>query len=389
MKILLTIHHELNPNAGAPGATWQLGQEYQKLGHEVQYYTFDNLPQGLPGLAKAVIFPEFVARHIFALSNKQAVDVVDASTGDAWLWAKMLQNVGKKRPSLITRSHGLEHGVHLDQLEESKRGNLRLSWKYPLYHGGFRLWEVAMSLRCADLVLLLNRRDAQYAVEQLGVKPERTRIVANGIPEAFLNLAFEPMPDVENATIGIAQVGNYIPRKGIHYSTPALNTILDRYSQVKVSFLGTGRSQAEVLADFDPKVRDRIQVVPRYSQEMLPTLLKGHQIKLFPSLFEGFSLALTEAMACGLAPITTATPGSMEIVRDGHNGIVIPLRDHQAIEQALERLISDRPFLERLRHNAYTTAQRYSWARIAHDNLSFYEQALTTTIQETQNAKTS
>lgn len=32
MKILLTIHHHLDPNSGAPGVTWKLGQEYQKLG---------------------------------------------------------------------------------------------------------------------------------------------------------------------------------------------------------------------------------------------------------------------------------------------------------------------------------------------------------------------
>src|SRR5919202_5146908 len=211
MKILLTIHHNLNHNAGAPGVTWQLGQEYQKLGHEVQYYTFDNLPHRLSGLAKSVIFPEFVARHIWTLSRKQAVDVVDASTGDAWVWAKMLQNSTKNRPSLITRSHGLEHISHLEYLEEAKRGNLHLSWKYPLYHGGFRLWEVATSLRCADLALLLNRRDLEYAVEKLRVKRERIRLVANGIPEKFLNLPFEPTPQARDSTISIAQVGSYIP----------------------------------------------------------------------------------------------------------------------------------------------------------------------------------
>jgi len=89
MKILLTIHHNLDPNAGAPGATWKLAQEYQKLGHEVQYYTFDNLPDKLSGLVESIMFPGFVASHISALVNKQAVDVVDASTGDAWIWAKM------------------------------------------------------------------------------------------------------------------------------------------------------------------------------------------------------------------------------------------------------------------------------------------------------------
>ncbi|MEG4861693.1 glycosyltransferase family 4 protein, partial [Microcoleus sp. K1-B6] len=156
----------------------------------------------------------------------------------------------------------------------------------------------------------------------------------------------------------------------------ALNAILARYPQVKVSFLGTGCSEAEVHADFEPAVRDRIRVIPRYSQDTLPDLLRGHHIKLFPTLSEGFSLALTETMACGLAPVTTTTPGPMEIVRDGHNGILVPARDSQAIEQALERLVTDRPYLEQLRRNAYATAQHYSWERIARHNLAFYEEAL-------------
>ena len=60
MKILLTIHHHLDPNSGAPGVTWKLGQEYQKLGHEVEYYSFDKLPH-LPGMVESMMFPEFLA----------------------------------------------------------------------------------------------------------------------------------------------------------------------------------------------------------------------------------------------------------------------------------------------------------------------------------------
>lgn len=376
MKILLTIHHELDPNAGAPGATWKLGQEYQKLGHEVQYYTFDDLPDKLSGLVESIMFPGFVASQISALVKKQAVDVIDASTGDAWIWAKMRRSSRENSPLLVTRSHGLEHTMHLENLEEARRGKLYLSWKYPLYHGGFRLWEVATSMRYADLVVLLNHRDADYAVEKLGISSERTRIIANGIPEGFLNLPFEPLPEAEDSAIYITQVGNYIARKGIEYGAAALNAILARYPQVKVSFLGTGCSEAEVHADFDPAVRDRIRVIPRFSHEALPDLLRGHHIKLFPTLSEGFSLALTETMACGLAPVTTTTPGPMEIVQNGYNGILVPARDSQAIEQALERLVTDRPYLEQLRRNAYATAQHYSWERIAHNNLAFYEEAL-------------
>lgn len=224
--------------------------------------------------------------------------------------------------------------------------------------------------------MLLNHPDAEYVVEKLGVNSEQTRIIANGIPEEFLNLPFEPVPKAEDSAICIAQVGNYIARKGIEYGAVALNAILARYPQVKVSFLGTGCSEAEVHADFEAAVRDRIRVIPRYSHEALPDLLCGHHIKLFPTLSDGFGLALIECMACGLAPVTTTTPGPMEIVSDGHNGILVPPRDSHAIEQALERLILDRPYLDRLRPNAYATAQNYCWEPIASDNLAFYEEAL-------------
>ncbi|MDJ0702675.1 MAG: glycosyltransferase family 4 protein [Leptolyngbyaceae cyanobacterium MO_188.B28] len=359
---------------------WNLGQEYQKLGHQVQYYSFDDLPKWLPGLAKTVLFPEFVAHHIWSLSNKHAVDVVDASTGDTWAWARILQRFGERRPVLVARDHGLRHIEHLEFLEDVKCGNRSLSWKYPLYRGSFKLWEEANSLRTADLVLLLSHRAADYAVDSLGVRSEQMRMIANGIPEAFLNLPFEPTPIADDETIRIAQVSTYIPRKGVRYGSPALNRILVRYPQAQVSFLGTECRECPdpnaIYADFDPGVRDRVTVIPRYKHETLPTLLKGHQIKILPSTSEGFGMALVEAMACGLAPVTTATPGPMTIVRDGQDAIVVPPRDSEAIEKAVERLICDRAYLDQLRHNAYATAQKYSWTRIAHNTLAFYEDAL-------------
>ena len=373
MRILLTLHHHLNSHAGAPGATWQLGQAYKQLGHDVEYYTFDRLPAQLPGQLESIAFPPLLARHISQLVRQQTVDIVDASTGDAWVWAKFWHQ-SDKRPLLVTRSHGLEHSAHLERLEEARRGTLKLSWKYPLYHGGLRLWEVATSMQRADVVLLLNQRDRTYAIEQMGISPHRAHVVHNGIPTSFLNRPFTPLLPTE--PIRIAQIGSYISRKGIHYGNPALNTILQSHPNVQVSFFGTGCPAEQVLQDFDADIRDRVQVVPNFNHDTLPELLSTHHIKLFPTLSEGFSLALTEAMACGLAPVTTATPGPLEIARDGYNAVIVPPRDTSAIAQALEALITDIPHLEQLRHNAYTTAQTYSWERIAQDNLAIYAAAL-------------
>jgi glycosyltransferase involved in cell wall biosynthesis len=371
MKILLTIHHRLDINSGAPGTVLKLGQIYQQQGHEVYYLSHDNLPKGLSGK----LFPFFAAISIHQLNKKYQFDVIDASTGDAWIWGTFIRRFAANKPLLVTRSHGLEHSVHLSEVEESKRGNLHLSWKYPFYHGGFLLWEVANSLRCADLVFLLNKQDLQYANEVLGVPIERLYITPNGIPDEFLNLPFESLP-TSDSLIKIACIGSYINRKGIQYSVPALNRILDRNPNVSVSFLGTICPEEIVYNDFKPSVRSQVHVLPNFLHSTLPNLLKGFSIKLFTPICEGFGKALIEAMSCGLAPVTTKAEGPLDIVRDGYDALLVPLRDSIAIEEALERLINNRSYLEEIRCNAYTTAQKYSWTNAANQRLSLYSNNL-------------
>ncbi len=374
MKILLAIHHPLDPNLGAPGVTWRLGQEYIKLGHEVKFFSFDDLPKSLPDLAKGVLFPEFLASKISTLVKQEGIDVIDASTGDSWVWAKWIKPLFKKTPLLVTRSHGLEHTVHFQLLKDVDLGKAKLSWKYPIYHGGFHLWEVATSMRLADLVLCLNQHDLQYSIKNLDISPECIRVVNNGISDALLGLPMEILP--EDSKIKIAHIGSYIPRKGIEYSVPALNRILQKFPDIEVSFLGTMVPPETVLKDFEPLLHDRIHIISRYQNNDLPSLLAGHSIHLFPSLSEGGPLAVVEAMACGLAPIVSDIPGPTEVVKHGFDALVIPPRDVLAIEEAIIKLVGDRAYLEKLRTNAHKTAQFYSSAHIAKQNLDLYSQNL-------------
>jgi glycosyltransferase involved in cell wall biosynthesis len=351
-----------------------LGEEYKKAGHQVNYFSFDNLPLKLPEIIKAIIFPYGVV--LYLLVKKQSFDVIDASTGDTWLWSILKPLRFRSHCLLTTRSHGLEHSMHLENLEESARGNLNLSWKYALYHGGLRLWEVKTSMKNADLTLMLNSRDRDYAHQKLKIAPKKLTIVPNGIPQEFINLPWEDTPQSDDSVIGIAQIGSFIDRKGIKYSIPALNNILQRFDNVKMSFLGAGYHESKVLSHFSADVKNKITVIPTYNHEALLNLLKGYQIKLFPTLFEGFGLALLEAMACGLAPITTSTPGFMEMIVNRKNGILVPLRNSKAIEDALEELILNRSQLDQIRRSAYQTAQNYNWSSVAQTNLALYQQVI-------------
>ena len=216
MHILLTIHAHLDPNSGGPGITWQLGQAYEAEGHEVSFLSFDDVPGRIPPRFASVVFPHLFAWRVRKLMNSHPVDVIDATSGDAWVWATTLRHRGGRNPLLATRSHGLEHTADAELRREAAQGHLELSWKYPLYHGGFRLWEVEQSLRRSDLMLFSNRSDLDYAVQHLKVSRTKATVVANGIPATFRGLPFEPH-DGDSRPIRIAQIGTYIPRKGVEY----------------------------------------------------------------------------------------------------------------------------------------------------------------------------
>ena len=169
------------------------------------------------------------------------------------------------------------------------------------------------------------------------------------------------------------QIARYTHSKGVGYGAFALNRILLRHAHVEVLFLGTGCLAADVHADFDPSVRARVAVVPRYHRQQLPLLLDECDCTVFPTLAEGFGLGLLEAMACGLAPVTTASGGPLDIVTDEVDGLIVPLRDAGAIELALERLIGDPELLARLRRGAHKRAQDFEWGRVARERLNLYE----------------
>jgi len=380
MKILLTIHEKFLPDSGSAGSTFRLGQEYERLGHDVSFFSLNEMPK-LQRQVKRFVFPEFVAAHVAKLSQTNGLDVVDGSPGDNWLCGIKHHLLPGKHPLLVTRSHGLQHLENRWAIEEAGQGRLELSWFYHLYRGGYLLWEITNSFRWADLAFFLNQAEVDYACQHLGVHPSNAHVFPNGMPESFIGLPFQPLSHSDNTTIRIAQIGTYIQRKGIEYSVPALKKILKRYPNVEVSFVGTGFMASEdpqqvVYKDFDPIFHPRIKVIPQYHHDMLPSLLKDHHINIFPSLSEGFGKALIEAMSCGLASVVSDADGPMEIVKDNHDALVVPRRNAAAIETAIDILIRDRNLLEKIRCNAYDTAQRYSWKAIAASRLAAYDKAL-------------
>lgn len=391
LRVLLIIHHRLDPDLGAPGATLLLGAALQALGCQVECVGFDEVLPKISehGVGSAVRFPWRVARYL--AQNAHRFDVIDGSTGDTWVWAARGRPGGRRPHVLITRSHGIEHLMDRQLRAAAREIGPKLSWKYPIYHGGLRLWEVKRSLTAADHCVLLNGGDRDFVRDVLGVPGERLSVIPVGIADYFFGIepfaTVPPGSEAAPAPLRLVFVGSWIARKGTATLAAALARLLEARESggagssgrppFRLTLLGTGVGSNAVLAELPPSVRAQVDTItPRFKNTDLPGLLAGHDVLLFPSLFEGFSRALIEAMACGLTPIATPVGGAPSVIVPGQNGFLVPVSDPAALAGAIQRLNDDRTVLAAMRRAAWQSAQQYRWETVARQTLSLYESVL-------------
>lgn len=374
LRVLFVAHHRMDRAAGVSGATLALGNALEQRGHRVSYYGFDDAFGAQTGadVPAMLRFPWYAARHLMRTAS--SYDVIDASTGDAWVWGS-LGRPGGRRTALVTRSHGLEHVLAADLRRRARIGQVRLSRKYPLYHGGFRLWEVAWSLRVADAQVFLNAADRSHAIQRLGVAGSRAMVIPNGISEHAL--ASPPSRAISpDGAIELAFIGSWISRKGTEGVVEMARALTRRNVPFRLRLLGTGAPDEMVLDSFDEGSRRSVTVVRQFAPGALPTLLDGAAVLLHPSWTEGFSLALVEGMAAGLAPVATRCGGATTVIQHERSGLLLANESGEALASAVERLAGDVVLLAQMQGDARQSVQSLRWDAVAERTIEVYRGAI-------------
>lgn len=371
MRILLTLHHAIDANRGAAGATTRLAEALRRCGHHVDLYSFDDAFKG--AATSVLVSAQFPTRFALHVAKAAAgYDIIDASSGDAWLWASLGRPGSNSNQALIFRSHGLEHTADRQLRAEAKDRRRRLRKRYYVYHGGIRLWEVAQSLRLADAAVLLNASDRRFAIDELRAEECKVAVIPNGLPDTF----FEPIPYRDGSNLEIAFIGTWSERKGVDVLPPMLELLHRRNIEVRLKTLGTGLATDAVLSHFPQHLHTRIANVPAYRNDELIELLHQSSILVLPSRSEGFSLALIEAMARGLVPLTTAAGAAGEVIDHGTNGFILPMGQPERFVEAVARLHVLPTELYAMQCAARSAVLQYRWDDIARRTVSVYTAAL-------------
>ena len=114
-----------------------------------------------------------------------------------------------------------------------------------------------------------------------------------------------------------------------------------------------------------------------WREDMVSTWHHAH-IACLPSYREGLPKALLEAAACGLPIVTTDAVGCREVVRNGDNGLLVPIGDARALAQALHILIADADLRRRMGKQSRARAEReFSSEQVVSETLAVYRSLVT------------
>jgi len=298
--------------------------------------------------------------------------------------AKVFLTYGQQFCELVEKNHskpadvvyafnffalGLSHwadqnnrGKILEQVSAPASVDSRLVWEeHQLWPGWEPYREISVGLlseleaqewQAADAIVCGSGFVGQ-GLASLGVPLEKIRVVPYGVePSRF---AATRAPYDGRRPLRVLFVGGVSLRKGPQYLVQALEEL--HSLQVVTRLVGP-------VALREP-YRRRWQSWVELTGQVPRTEVRRHyewaDVFVFPSICEGSATVTYEALAAGLPVITTANAGS--VVRDGVEGFIVPIRDHQAIAARLEQLAMNPGLLRDMCQRASERAKEYTWER--------------------------
>lgn len=210
---------------------------------------------------------------------------------------------------------------------------------------------------CAAGIVLQTERSRDFFRKRVG---KRAVILPNSLNPAFIRPRFEGEREKE-----IVSVGRMDENKNHKMQLRAFAALHRSFPDYTLTIYGDGelRSAIEELAR-ELGIADQVRlpgVVPDVAER-----IERASLFLLTSYSEGVSNALIEALALGLPTIATDVPsgGTEELMEDGVNGLIIPEGDQKALESAMERMLSDPAYADKLGREASKIKERLAPERV-------------------------
>lgn len=242
-------------------------------------------------------------------------------------------------------------GTHHGYIEGSSR---LLAW----FHGRLT------NSRICSIMVAVSAQVQHYAITHEGVTPTRITVIQNGIDpldvvsnKPWLRENLRTQLGIPEDNLLILTVGRLTQQKGHTYLLDAISRIAPRFSGVRFIFAGDG----SLRPNLEAKARNlgiSDKVIFLGIRDDIGDLLFSSDVFAQPSLWEGLSLALLEALMAGIPVLATQVEGVVDVVEHGKSAWLVPPKDAESLATGLERLITDNNLRSQLSKEGQARAQK-------------------------------
>jgi len=370
LRILVAYNATQERTGGMSRIMGLIHDQLVLAGHSVEYFCSEELSWRAAGGWGRFTYPLALLHHAWAAARGgRPYDVVNVHEPSGAAIGCLKGLAGK--PKVVVTSHGLETRGWMQLMEDVKMGRDNVPLSSRLLYPATLIWQAKLALAASDHVFCLNLQDRDYLASKCSIPKSRITRIHPGAEAVYASAAAGR--DYGNAET-LLFAGTWLKRKGTADLVTAFSALAHQHPRLKLLVLNCGAPEAVVKDSFPAEVRDRVIYQRSAPEEGTARALAAADIYLLPSLFEGTPLTLIEAMFSGLPVITTSTCGMKDVIEDGRNGLLVPLRSPGAIVTAVTRLLCDPQLRRNLGEAARAEAvEMYTWRRAAQPVQEVYE----------------
>jgi len=262
------------------------------------------------------LFDRIVSRHL------EGCDVVLG-------WSQVSLHTlrkAKDRGMVTILEHPMSHALKWLSLVRSEYELYapKTSWYYSLWPRPL-VRRMLKEYEAADAINVCSTFAARSFIEE-GTPPDK--VLCTPLTTVDLN-AFRPAGDSRDKFV-VLYCGRIELRKGVHY-------LLKAFAE-----LGLPASELWLVGAILPEMNSILREYEGYFRylgpvrhEDLANVYNQSSVFVLPSVEDGFGVVIVEAMACGVPVIATENTGGPDVIRDGVDGFIVPIRDVEALKEKI------------------------------------------------------
>ncbi len=369
MKIALVSPYDITWPGGVTAHISYLAREFVNMGHKVKILAPDTPSRAV----------EIGSNNYFSLGRSVPIPTggsIARLSLSVWMYPKVRRYLAEENFDVVHFHEPLAPYLFMPLAMLQNNNSVNIG-TFHAFHESTKLYKMLTPF----IRQWFDRLDGRIVVSPMA-KLHVTRLfpgnnefseIPNGIDLGQFSENTDFIPEFMDGKVNILFVGRLEKRKGLNVLLDAYARLKWNHPSVRLLIVGPGNPDKKTYRIMTERnLKDVIFVGGVSPTELIRYYQSAHIFCSPATGKESFGIVLLEAMATGKPIVASRIGGYSFLLKDGHQGLLVPPNDGPALADALSVLIKNPELRHDMGERGLQSVQQYSWTRVAHRIMQYY-----------------